>query len=223
MRYSFNQCEMTSAAHPRPTSVLSFSPLRDPLLRKGWPKLADQGRRYIGPLEPQCRCGRSHEPWNNQRRTHHTDMEPGVVTRLMSIAEASGLARHLRTGRSTARHPAKSTRTPSSPSPSSRSSSRGSTATCIPSPASLMDDQSFAQWDDDAAAALGIPTRNQDCAWNNSSEVIKGTKLCGHAGLLELCGTGHLTFRAVCILDDLRSSPMRCLRTKVCHYALLTA
>ncbi len=50
MSYSFNQCEMTSSAHPRPTSILSLSPPRDPLLRKGWPKLADEGRRYLGPL-----------------------------------------------------------------------------------------------------------------------------------------------------------------------------
>ncbi len=167
MRYCFNQCEVTTSTNPRPTAVLSFSPLRNALLRKGWPKLRDEGKFYLGPLEQSCRCGRTHGAWSNQSPTPPVELEPGVVRWLMNVAKESGLARHLRIGKpsSSARQPA-APYLPSqsaSPSPSpSRSSSCDSSITCIPSPASCTGETAAAQWDDDAAIALGIPTRNQD-------------------------------------------------------------
>ncbi len=170
-RYSFNQCEVTSSLSPRPTSVLSFSPLRHPLLRKGWPKLKTNGTLYQGPLEPKCKCGKPHESWATRQRQSPTELEPGVVTWLLKVAKDSGLTRHLRMGkrsRSLARQsprPYCSHRSSSSSSSTSRSSSsRGSSATCIPSPISSDAEESCMQWDDDAAKLLGLPTRNQDCS-----------------------------------------------------------
>jgi hypothetical protein len=37
-RYGFHQCEMAPSASPRPSAILSLSPLRDAALAKGWPK-----------------------------------------------------------------------------------------------------------------------------------------------------------------------------------------
>ncbi len=67
-RYGFHQCEMIPSTSPRPTAVLSLSPLRDATLMKGWPKLADVGRTYLGPLGTSCRCGQKHEPWSKKPR-----------------------------------------------------------------------------------------------------------------------------------------------------------
>ncbi len=54
-RYGFHQCEMASSLSPRPTTVLSLSPLRNKSLVKGWPKLAHAGRSYLGPLGTSCK------------------------------------------------------------------------------------------------------------------------------------------------------------------------
>ncbi len=166
-RYSFNQCEVSASQYQRPTSVLSFSPLRHPLLRKGWPRIQKGGDVYRGPLEPRCKCGRAHEPWSSQPCSPPTELEPGVIEWLMKVAQDSGLARHLRTGnrsRTSARHPPGQHRLSQSlsSSSSSRSPSRDSSATCIPSPISEPHEGTFMQWDDEAAIALGIPTRNRD-------------------------------------------------------------
>ncbi len=162
-RYGFHQCEMVTSASPRPTAVLSLSPLRDPTLSKGWPKLKDSAKTYLGPLGTSCNCGQQHEPWSKKpRQQTSTTLQHGVISRLMSIAYKSGLARHLRTGRRQARQ--SSTPASRSPSPSpSIASSRDSTTTCVSSPSLTTDkDPSSVQWDDDAAEALGIPKRNQD-------------------------------------------------------------
>ncbi len=168
-RYSFNQCEVSDSRNQRPTAVLSFSPLRHPLLRKGWPRLRRDGDLYWGPLEHKCKCGRTHEPWSSQQRRPSTELEPGVVEWLMSVARDSGMARHLWKGKrlsSSARHPNsapphRTSRSASSPR-SSRSPSCDSSSTCIPSPISETQEDAPLQWDDDAAIALGIPTRNRD-------------------------------------------------------------
>ncbi len=175
MRYSFNQCETTSSKSPRPTSVLSLCPLRHTLLRKGWPKLLHDGTLYAGPLEPSCKCGRTHDTWPNQARTSSTELEPGVIEWLLTVAINSGLARHLRIGRTStsARQSAgpRSSRSASSSSTtSSRSPSRNSAATCIPSPVSVDLEDAPAQWDDEAAIALGISTRNQDRCFHTFSD-----------------------------------------------------
>ncbi len=174
MRYSFNQCETTSSTSPRPTSVLSLSPLKHTLLRKGWPKLQNDGKFYSGPLEPSCKCGLTHDAWSNQARMPSRELEPGVINWLLTVAIDSGLARHLRTGRTStlARQPARSrrpSRSVSSSSSSSRSPSRNSAITCIPSPASVDLEDAPAQWDDDAAIALGISTRNRDRCFHTRS------------------------------------------------------
>ncbi len=162
-RYGFHQCEMVPSASPRPTAVLSLSPLRDPTLAKGWPKLKDSGDTYLGPLTTSCKCGRTHEPWSKKpRQQAFTTLQQGVVSRLLSIAYRSGLARHLRTGTNQARQSLPSSSRSPSPSPSIASSS-GSTTTRVSSPSLTTDkDPSSVQWDDDAAEALGIPKRDQD-------------------------------------------------------------
>ncbi len=162
-RYAFHQCEMVPSPSPRPSAVLSLSPLHDPTLSKGWPKLKDLGKTYLGPLTTSCKCGQTHEPWSKRpRQKTPTTLQQGVLARLMSIAYKSGLARHLRTGTKQARqsHPS----SPRSPSPSpSAASSSGSTTTRVSSPSPTIDrDPSLVQWDQDAADALGISKTDQD-------------------------------------------------------------
>ncbi len=161
-RYAFYQCEMTTSRNPRPTAVLSLSPLRDKTLSKGWPKLTNSNKAYLGPLKISCSCGQTHEPWSKiPRRQTSTVLEQGVLERLLLIARQSGLARHLRTGKHQA-HQATSSRSHSvSPSPSS--SSLCSATTCVSSPSIAGEnDLDTVQWDDEAADALDLPKRIQD-------------------------------------------------------------
>ncbi len=162
-RYAFHQCELTPAANPRPTAVLSLSPLRDALLAKGWPKLRDSDKSYLGPLDNGCKCGQKHEPWSKKpRHFTYTALEKGVLGRLLSIARKSGLAKHLRSGHLQVHQTPHSTSRSPSRSPSA-SSSGGSATTCISSPRVALGEEIDAmQWDDEAAAALGLRKRNQD-------------------------------------------------------------
>ncbi len=162
-RYAFHQCEMARSTNQRPTAVLSLSPLRDPLLHKGWPRLKNAASTYSGPLGTSCNCGQNHEPWSKKpRQQTPTALQDGVTRRLVTIAYRSGLARHLRMGKRQAHQSASASSR--SPSPSlSIASSSGSTTTCVSSPSPTMDqDPSSLQWDNEAADALGIPKRNQD-------------------------------------------------------------
>ncbi len=172
-RYAFNQCELTPSTHPRPTAVLSLSPLKDPTLSKGWPKLKDSSSSYSGPLDVSCHCGQTHEPWSKKpRQQAAVALQPGVTSQLLSIARKSGLARHLRSGRGQARQSLTSTARSLSPSSSSASSS-DSITTCASSPSLIADnDPSLVQWDDDAADSLGIARRSQDRRDTHSPTIV---------------------------------------------------
>ncbi len=197
-RYGFHQCELVSALRPRPTGVLTLSPLRHTSLAKGWPKFASAQTSYIGPLGPLCSCGNTHEPWSKRARNRpRAILEPGVTTKLMSIACESGLARHLRMGRRRARKTASAERKPSSssnrrsPSPApSTASSAGSTTTCVSAPSTVTGDEAIqAQWDDEAAAALGIQMKNQDRLTTPSKNPLAAVSREEHA-IWKPCGGG---------------------------------
>ncbi len=211
-RYAFHQCEMAPSTSPRPMAVLSLSPLRDPLLRKGWPQLTNAASTYSGPLGQSCRCGQSHEPWSKKpRQQTPTALQDGVTRRLVNIAYKSGLARHLRLGKRQA-HQSISTSS-RSPSPSfSVASSSGSTTTCVSSPSPIADQHpSSLQWDNEAAVALGIPKRNQDRTHTTKIESDHPSSNTRDGKARP--STAQLGYSVV----------MRCLHARVCPYALLTA
>ncbi len=99
VRSAVFQCEMDVEQHRYPCGLLSSEVIDSARAHRGWPQFRAHDGKYLGPLPPECACGRAHEPplrSSGGSSTNTSPIRPGLLRWLCSKFLKTGL---LRTGR----------------------------------------------------------------------------------------------------------------------------